>query len=389
MRIFKRGDTWSFVLDVGKDPKTGKRKQKTKGGFKRKKDAEEAAVKLREELTNGIQPLSDRCTFEELGEMWLVAYERRNQVKPSTIRVRVHERMAWLKHFRKIDVHQLNRHMIQDALNQMSKEYAPNTLSGILSTLRKILRFGKEQGFLKQDHSEFVYMPKKRKTLAETSNEDITLKYMEKTTLKELLGCTKRFGLDHDLAMFTLLAYTGMRIGEALALQWSDINFDEQTIAIRKTMYNPKNNLRGYQLETPKTESSNRTIVVDPELLELLKQVQRKQKEMRFKYRDAYDKQFVFVSYQEKTAGYPLTNKTVTCRLQRLLKIAKIQQHITLHTFRHTHTSLLAEAGVGLIEIMERLGHKDDSITRDVYLHVTKQLKKEAVHKFSKLMNDL
>lgn len=389
MRIFKRGDTWTYVLDVGKDPKTGKRQQKTKGGFKRKKDAEEAAVKLKEELSNGIQPISDRCTFEELGEMWLVAYERRNQVKPSTIRVRVHERLTWLNHFKKIDVHQLTRHMIQHALNDMSKDYASNTLSGILSTLRKILRFGKEQGFLKHDPSEFVYMPKKRKTLAETSNEDITLKYMEKATLKELLDCAKRFGLDHDLTMFTLLAYTGMRIGEALALQWSDIDFDQQIVHIRKTMYNPKNNLREYQLETPKTESSKRDLVVDQALMELFKQVQRKQKEMRFKYREAYDKQFVFVSYQEKTAGYPLTNKTVTFRLQRLLKTAKIEQHITLHTFRHTHTSLLAEAGVGLIEIMERLGHKDDSITRDVYLHVTKELKKEAVHKFSKLMNDL
>lgn len=389
MRIFKRGDSWSYVLDVGKDPKTGKRMQKTKSGFAKKKEAEEAAMKLLNEWSQGIKPISDTCTFEELGEMWLVAYERRNQVKPSTIRVRTHERMAWLEHFRKIDVHALNRQMIQNALNEMSEHYASNTLSGILSTLRKILRFGKEQGFLKQDPSEFVYMPKKRKTLEESSNENIELKYMEKQTLKELLNTAKRFGFDHDLAMFTLLAYTGMRIGEVLALQWSDIDYEEQTITIRKNMFNPKNNLREYRLETPKTDASNRVIVVDQELLELLKQVHRKQKELRFKFRDAYDKQFVFISYHTKSAGYPLSNNAVTCRLKRILKIAKIEQHITLHTFRHTHTSLLAEAGVGLIEIMERLGHKDDSITRDVYLHVTKQLKKEAVHKFSQLMNDL
>jgi integrase len=57
--------------------------------------------------------------------------------------------------------------------------------------------------------------------------------------------------------------------------------------------------------------------------------------------------------------------------------------------FRHTHTSLLAEAGVDLVTIMERLGHKDDDVTKNIYLHITQSLKQEAVHKFEKLMNDL
>ena len=56
---------------------------------------------------------------------------------------------------------------------------------------------------------------------------------------------------------------------------------------------------------------------------------------------------------------------------------------------RHTHTLLPAEAGVGLEEIMERLGHTDDDVPRRVYLHVTKNMKKEAAHKFDKLMDSL
>ena len=74
-------------------------------------------------------------------------------------------------------------------------------------------------------------------------------------------------------------------------------------------------------------------------------------------------------------------------RLNRILKMAKIEQVITLHTFRHTHTSLLAEAGVELTIIMDRLGHKNDVTTRDIYLHATQSLKTEAVHKFEQLMN--
>jgi integrase len=64
-----------------------------------------------------------------------------------------------------------------------------------------------------------------------------------------------------------------------------------------------------------------------------------------------------------------------------------LNQELTPRSLRHTHTSLLAEAGVGLEEIMERLGHTDDDTTKRVYLHVTKDMKKAAAHKFDELMN--
>lgn len=75
--------------------------------------------------------------------------------------------------------------------------------------------------------------------------------------------------------------------------------------------------------------------------------------------------------------------------MRRLLKLSGLNEMLTPHSLRHTHTSLLAEAGVGLHEIMQRLGHKDDDTTRNVYLHVTKTKKKEASHKFGQLMSNL
>ena len=75
--------------------------------------------------------------------------------------------------------------------------------------------------------------------------------------------------------------------------------------------------------------------------------------------------------------------------MSRLLKIAGLKTDLTPHSLRHTHTSLLAEADVGLEEIMERLGHTDYETTRKVYLHVTKDMKKEAAHKFDLLMDNL
>jgi len=77
-------------------------------------------------------------------------------------------------------------------------------------------------------------------------------------------------------------------------------------------------------------------------------------------------------------------------RMARLLKLAKLNKDLTPHnSLRHTHTSLLAEAGVDLEEIMQRLGHISDDTTKRVYLHITKDMKKEAANKFNKLMDNL
>lgn len=75
--------------------------------------------------------------------------------------------------------------------------------------------------------------------------------------------------------------------------------------------------------------------------------------------------------------------------MARLLKKTKLNPVLTPHSLRHTHTSLLAEAGVKLEEIKDRLGHEDDEVTERIYLHVTKVMKTEAADKFSKHMGGL
>lgn len=75
--------------------------------------------------------------------------------------------------------------------------------------------------------------------------------------------------------------------------------------------------------------------------------------------------------------------------MRRLLKLAGLNTKLTPHSLRHTHTSLLAQAGVGLPQIMERLGHKDEDTTKNIYLHVTKEMKKETSQKFKELMENL
>lgn len=140
---------------------------------------------------------------------------------------------------------------------------------------------------------------------------------------------------------------------------------------------------------TPKTSSAKRTIDVAPILIQALENHRAVQNKIKMCYRDTYhNHRFVFAKI-ERNKGYPELIKTFENRMARLLKLAGLNQELTPHSLRHTHVSLLAEAGVSLPEIMDRLGHKDDQTTKHVYLHITKSMKKEASQKFTQLMENL
>ncbi|MEI2400424.1 site-specific integrase [Paenibacillus sp. FSL H8-0259] len=214
-------------------------------------------------------------------------------------------------------------------------------------------------------------------------------KYLEKEELHLFLETARVHGLDRDYEIFHTLAYTGIRVGELCALMDSAANAKESTIKINKTLYNPNNNSTQYVLNTPKTKSSIREIIVDEEVINNITNLQKYNEMEKAIKKEAYhDHGFIFCK-RGQFAGYPEVIKMIQLRMARLLRIAGLSLELTPHSLRHTHTSLCAEAGVSLEQIMERLGHKDDKITKTIYLHITKPKKKEASQKFTELMRGL
>jgi len=114
-------------------------------------------------------------------------------------------------------------------------------------------------------------IPVKKLTVEEIENNTIEEKYLEKKELFEFLDATKQFGIHEDVEIFYLLAFSGMRSGELCALKWPDINFEISEIRITKTLYNPDNNMRKYELTPPKTKGSIRTFDIDESIIDLLK----------------------------------------------------------------------------------------------------------------------
>lgn len=388
-RVYKRGKTYTYVVELGKDPRTNERRRKTEGGFKSEKEAEHAMQEFIVDYRRGDYIPDSEVTLADFSEIWLKHYMNTNKVKKSTIRVRKHEINNLLSFFKDVKLKNVTKIMYQEMLFELKNRLADNTLSGVHATGRMIFRKAVELDYIKTDPTEFATLPKTAVTVEELENEKEIPKYFEKEELSQFLKVTKEnFNLT-VYAFFLTLTYTGMRIGEACALKWKDIDFKNNTIRIYKTYYNPTNNTVKYELLPPKTRASKRTIEVDEMLIKTLKQLKAEQNELVLKIKSWYKEGFIFTKVL-KYPGYPETVKQMEFKMAQIMKLVPdIDKKLTPHSLRHTHISLLAEAGVGLEEIMDRVGHVDDDTTRNIYLHVTKDMKKEASHKFSKLMQNL
>lgn len=197
-----------------------------------------------------------------------------------------------------------------------------------------------------------------------------------------------KIGLDLDKEWFYTLAFSGMRPGELIALKKSDLDFENKTIRISKTLTNENNNMREYKLETTKT-SKMRIIEMDEKIMGMLKRLVHKNDKHKMKYRtqleDFHDEDFVF----QRPNGYPFVTKSIGDRMRRLMRYVSFDKKLTPHSFRHTHISIMTETGDALPTIMERVGHEDPETILKVYTHVTEKMKVKSITNISNLHNDI
>ncbi len=386
MAKFKqRGKTWSYHIYLGIDPLTKKRMEISKGGFKTKKEAAAAARIVEMEKENGTLIKESRMSFEEFAKDWLKSYGR-SGVKISSVRAREKEMKHFISVWGSFPISKITKKMYQDRILDLSEKYSHNYMDGIHAAGRMIFRQAVELGLMKVNPTENFKLPKKQSSVEDLEKSEEEYKFLEKEELASFLKLCQTDGLEMDTLVFTTLSYTGLRIGELLALKWSDIDLEEGKLRVTKTLYNPNNNYLNYQLLTPKTTGSIRTIKIDDMLVSMLKKHKIKQNEIKLKNAKFYKNEgFIFA----RDDGYPQLRKVFETRLKRLLKKAGIEKNITPHSFRHTHTSLLIEAGVGIKEIQQRLGHSDINTTMNIYAHMTANMEEKASQQFSKLMKDL
>ncbi|AVM23228.1 tyrosine-type recombinase/integrase [Bacillus pumilus] len=385
----KKGIRWMYVIENGIDPKTGKRQRIPKRGFLREKDAKQAAAEMEYILGKVKLDMKHKITFKELCDEWHSVYKL-SGVKNSTLRTRKKEIKHLNKHLGHKKVKEITDKDYQKMLVKLKEagELSKGNISNIHSVAKMVFRRARQQKIILDDPTEFAQLPKDIKTVEELENQSIEDKYFEKTELKTFLDTANR-DFDHEyFTMFFLLAWTGMRVGELAALKWSDVDFENNSISITKTYFNDKDNTKEFEILTPKTKGSIRVIDIEPEVISVIKKHKAIQNKIKIAIKDEwFDGNFIFGRMKRtKYYGYPPFVKTIENRFNSVLKKSGIQKKLTPHSLRHTHTSLLAEAGVDLHRIMARLGHTEDKTTRLVYLHITSDRKKEASKMFGDLM---
>lgn len=180
-------------------------------------------------------------------------------------------------------------------------------------------------------------------------------------------------------SFFRTLAFTGMRVGELLALTWKDIDFNDNYIKINKTLARGKN--RRLYVEQPKTKNSKRDIPVDDETMNILKKWRLEQRKwlLTLGINTLSKNQLVFSNQKNEYLQLSKPRKW----LEVIIKQNNLKR-ITIHGLRHTHASLLLEAGANIKDVQERLGHSSIQITMDLYIHITDKRKEKTAAQFAK-----
>jgi len=178
--------------------------------------------------------------------------------------------------------------------------------------------------------------------------------------------------------LFFVAIATGLRRGELLGLKWGDVNLDQGTLSIRRTVQRTDAGL--VVREQTKTDYSRRIVSISPTTVDLLSKHRRKQAEQLKSLGKKSD--FVFTN----TVGNILEPRKVNQVFDRVIRRAGLPK-IRFHDLRHTHATLLLQQGIHPKIVSERLGHANISVTMDIYSHVIPSMQQKAAKMFDQILD--
>lgn len=367
---------------LGTDQMTGKRVRTnitapTKKGVKIK-----ARDAINNFIANGntVKQKVQIKTYEELVKIWWDSYK--NTVKPNTRQsMKGIVKLHLLSVFGDYKLNRINTPLIQTQVNKWAN-LANKGVKGAFANYHllhnlnsRILQYGVAMQVIPANPARDVLVPRK------IAKEKEKLKYLNNDQLKTFLAYLDTLDQSEyqnlfDVTLYKTLLATGCRISEVLALEWSDIDFENSQIKINKTLN------RFQETNTPKSKSSIRNIDIDRATLLMLKQYKNRQQIEAWQLGKTENVVFsVFV-----------TKYAYACNLRK-----RLNKHfgnagvtnVSFHGFRHTHASMMMNAGLPYKELQHRLGHSTLAMTMDTYSHLSNENAKKAVSLFETAINNL
>lgn len=266
-----------------------------------------------------------------------------------------------LKGLGECEIKDLTAEILQKFVAELvEKNYSTNTINGIVAIVKHSLKSAKSYNKIDKLNTDTIVLPKTREKQVESFSKE-EQKKIEKFVYESPKA--KFFGI-------VICLYSGLRIGELLALTWEDVDFNKRCFCINKTCYDSWE--KGHYnkiLDTPKTKNSTRTIPILKELLPKLREMKKNAKSK-------------FVIEGRRSEGVSI--RSYQYSYVRILEKLKIT-HRGFHALRHTFATRAIEIGMDVKTLAEILGHSNPMITLKRYAHCMLEHKSEMINKLSKI----
>lgn len=367
---------WIVDISNGYDPITLKQRRIIRKGYKTKKEAIEAETFLRTvELKNN--KYGTKATIPLLYNL-LKEEDVINQRKVSYINTQENNYNKHIKgYFSKVDnvakltyedIYQFREHFRRKVAPNSDNPLSTNTINKIVILLKKIFDVGLRKGY---------YTTNPVKLLKKLPIEKTKMQFWTVKEFQQFLTLFEPEEYNIKL-LFTLLFFTGLRLGEALALTWQDIDFSTNTIHITKSVYVNKG---VSYISSTKTKAGTRRIIINKKLSQELQYWQQQQKHLLEQFTSDSMSLQVFQS-----SPITITKNSIEKQYKKILERDATLKKIRIHDFRHSHASLLINQGEDYLVVKERLGHASITTTIDTYSHLYPSKQKDLADKLDDLI---
>ncbi|HIY12957.1 MAG TPA: site-specific integrase [Candidatus Agathobaculum merdipullorum] len=315
-----------------------------------------------------------RITVAQMAQRWLWDYKR-IEICSKTCEWYEHLIHSMIEpHIGGVMLSRVNTLAIQTLINRlvMVDNYAARTVRGVRSILMQSFDLANQLGLMQGNPAVGVKLPKIRRRGRKDEEKVIPMEIRAKVLQAAQAEPMMR-------AAITTLLFTGLRIGELLALRWSDLDYTAKTLTVdeavvRRPVYNEQGDriaLKNVVAE-PKTDDSYRTVRLSEPVIEALQAWQAYLKDERYGCWLVRPDSFVFTNRKTRK---PYTYTGFRAVYYHFLERNGLKEcHLNLHSYRHTFATMLVEAGMNPKVVQSQLGHTSVNTTLGVYTHITPAL---------------
>lgn len=351
-----------------KDPYTEKLKKVSVTMEKKTPQAKnQAALLLQEKINKKIKTNNAKSvTFNEIYSLFYRQWEK--TVKESTKHTYLFVDNIIKKEINNdILLVNIDRRFIQEKLDKILEEKSYQTATRVRIRLKNIFEYALNYSYIDSNEVTFTSVPKPPETIEEI--EQKREKFLTMEEIKKLIDSLNSKVYNQKYGdMVLVLALTGMRYGELVALQLKNIDFQNKKIEIAGNFDSI------HKIKTiPKTRKSIRNIKVSEAALEAIK---RQIIRLTERFQPLTDDDYIFCF---DVWNSPITLPTFSQIIKKYGAIAGIEKNLSSHVFRHSHISYLAEAGLPIKSIMDRVGHANAKMTLEIYSHTTRDMEDRLV----------